>query len=655
MARYAFDIETNAVDFNDLKSTLKTIHCLVMMDVDTEEVFRFNDKTSPKRIVWGLKRLAEADELIGQNIVGFDIPAIQVLYPWFKPKGKVTDTRVLSKLIYPDLRERDFAYAAKHPEFPKQLIGQHSLEAWGHRLGDYKDDFSKRMEALGLDPWGTLPPEYEKEREDYCEQDVRVNVKQYRKFVGKGFSESSIELEHAVRAILNRQEAFGFMFDEEAAAKLYATLAARREELTRKLKEMFPPFFLSAGKHGGFKKDMRRFERHPCGAVRRKVKVGEFVQGFYVETTKGAPYQPIKLVEFNPSSRDHIANRLQRVYGWKPGKFGEDGKPTVDEAVLDGLNYPPVEMLKEYLLVEKRIGQIAEGKQAWLKLVRNGRIHGRVDTMGAVTSRMSHDKPNVAQTPAVSSPYGKECRALFIVPHGTKLVGCDADALELRLLAGYMAKWDNGDYIRVVLNGRKEDGTDIHSRNRDAIGLKSRDAAKTWFYAFIYGAGDYKLGTIILSDMDGNKPKTKKAIVTLGKKSRANFMKNLPALGKLSSKVRDAAVKRKRIRGLDGRYHPVRSDHAALNTLLQGAGAIIMKRALVIADEEAQSNGWVPGVDYEWVANIHDELQAQVREDVAEEFGKMVRGAIIKAGEYYGFACPMDGEFKIGNNWAETH
>lgn len=299
-------------------------------------------------------------------------------------------------------------------------------------------------------------------------------------------------------------------------------------------------------------------------------------------------------------------------------------------------------------MVQKRLGQVAEGKEAWLKNVRNGRLHGSVNTNGAVTGRMTHSRPNMAQVPSSRAPYGPECRELFIAGKGKKLVGCDADALELRDLAGYMAAFDGGEYIRTVLEGKKEDGTDMHTQNANALGC-DRDTAKTWFYAFIYGAGDFKLGATL-----GAKG-SKQAVTNAGKVSRAKFLAALPALKNLTERVKKKAQAQGWIKGLDGRLLTIRSQHAALNTLLQSAGAIQMKRALVILDNELQTLGMVPGRHYEFVANIHDEWQLEVDEDKAELVGRTAANAIRMSGEYYNFRCPLAGNYDIGENWAATH
>jgi DNA polymerase I-like protein with 3'-5' exonuclease and polymerase domains len=344
----------------------------------------------------------------------------------------------------------------------------------------------------------------------------------------------------------------------------------------------------------------------------------------------------IRRVTFNPSSRDHIAKKLKAL-GWKPKVFTETNQPKVDEAVLSSLPYPEAKLLCQYLLVEKRIGQLAEGRQSWLKLETDGRIHGQVTTMGAVTSRCTHQNPNMAQVPSIKAPYGKECRSLFYAPSGYVLMGCDVSGLELRCLAHFMARYDEGEYGRILLE------EDIHTANQLAAGLPTRDNAKTFIYAFLYGAGDEKIGKII-----GKGARE-------GKKLKEAFLSKTPALQKLREGVGKAATERGHIKALDGRLMPIRHPHAALNTLLQGAGAIICKRWVVTFHQLLREHGFTDGIDYMQVAFVHDEIQVLVKENYADKIGEICIKAIKSAGEYYGIRIPLDGEYKFGRNWAETH
>jgi DNA polymerase I-like protein with 3'-5' exonuclease and polymerase domains len=596
MARYIVDIECNGL----VPGKVVKLHCCHLKDIDTGEVLRFRHNEHENTIEEGVRLLQTADLIIGHNIIKFDIPILQQFYPWFKPQGAIFDTLVGTRLVYTDLKDRDFALARK-TNFPKHLIGRHSLEAWGMRLMNYKGDYDAGWE------------EWNQEMDDYCAQDLEVTHTLYTNLLSSGFSDESFELEMGVARIMWRQECYGFLFNQEAAAELYAKLVARREELNRELQAAFPPWEV-------------RTSFVP--------KVNNKRRGYQ----KGVPTEKVKVIEFNPSSRQHIAKCLIDKYGWVPKAFGDDGQATVDESILDALPYPEAKVISEYLTIEKRIGQLAEGRQAWLKLVgADGRIHGSVITNGAVTGRATHLNPNVAQVPAVRSPYGAECRALFHVPKGKKLVGADASGLELRCLAHYMARYDGGDYAAKLLQG------DIHTENQKAAGLATRDEAKTFIYAFLYGAGTAKIGSFF-----GGGPE-------LGKKIKLRFLKQVPALKLLLRAIETKLNKRAALVGLDGRLLRVRSAHAALNVLLQGAGAILMKKAIVIFDRLAADQGLIPGLHYEHVAWVHDEIQIEADEDKADLVGKLLVEAMEEAGRSFRFRCPITGEYKVGRNWAETH
>lgn len=644
------------------------IHCLVIKELETGKVFNCHNQPNAELTVKaGVDILNEGERIVGHNIVGFDIPAIQMIHPEFKPKGIVRDTLTMSRLIYIDMLDKDFKRdkKLKGQWIAKYLFGRHSLESWGQRLGLWKGDYGQIRKDEGKEKglegqdlvdyvWGT----WSQGMQDYCVQDVEVTEQLYNKLNSKGFSEDSIQLEHDVQRIINRQEAYGFQLDDKAAVSLYGVLAQEKQSLEEELTKVFPAWYRKKEfKRPLMDRSVSQKQFKPIGFETYK-KTGEpkfdkngerkwiYPKAHYVAD---APYTKVELLSFNAGSRQDIADRLVRVLGWKPTEFTDDGHPKVDEETLKLLPWPEAKTLRRYLLIQKRIGQLAEGKEAWLKRVGpDGRLHGRVNTLGAVTSRMTHTTPNMAQVPSGGAPFGHECRALFVVGAGKKLVGCDADALELRDLAGYMAAYDKGAYIKTVLEGKKEEGTDMHTLNAQALGC-TRDVAKVWFYAFIYGAGDEKLGSIL--GIEGDKA----TLVNAGKKSRAKFLKALPALKKLVTRVKKKASLTKTLKGLDGRILPVRSAHASLNTLLQSAGAIQMKRGLVILDDNLQEKGLIPGVHYEFVANIHDEWQIEVDEDKAELVGRTAADAIRLAGEYYGFRCPLAGNYDIGNNWAETH
>ena len=268
-----------------------------------------------------------------------------------------------------------------------------------------------------------------------------------------------------------------------------------------------------------------------------------------------------------------------------------------------------------------------------MKLEVDGRIHGYVNTNGTVTGRCTHSRCNVAQVPSSHAKYGKKCRSLFYAPGKRLLVGCDASGLELRCLAHYLHPYDDGRYGEIIIN------EDIHTANQKAAGLKSRSQAKEFVYAWLYGASAPRIGSIV-----GGGAKEGQQLIQ-------RFLRKLPALKYLKESI-DAALKnRDYLVGLDGRHIPVRSSHSALNALLQSAGAVIMKQATV----DAYKNHRGEELDVIQVAHIHDEIQYEASEDDAVFAGELAVDAIQNSGKPFGFRCPLDGEFKVGADWSETH
>jgi DNA polymerase-1 len=611
-----FDIETNGF-YQDVH----TVHCLVIKDIETGQRFVCNDQPGAgfhtHTIEQGLHMLMEADEICGHNILKYDVPVLQKIYPWFQPKGRQLDTLIVARLIFPELGEMDDRLI-KACTMPGKYRGAHKLEAWGWRLGVLKNEYEG-----GFEVWT-------QQMEDYCVQDVEVTdalLTHLRKFK---CAPEALDIEHDVTRIIARQEINGFHFNEAAARELLVILSKERLALEDDLKARFGFWFVKDGTRasGPFvpKKDDKK-------------------RGY----TAGVPFTKIKAVYFNPGSRHHIAKVLRERFGWKPTSFTPSGEPEVNEETLKAVKHPEAATLIRYLMVQKRIGQLAEGKEAWLNYVRGGKVHGSVNVIGTVTGRMAHAHPNIAQVPAVRSEFGKECRALFSARPGWVLVGCDAAALELRVLAHFMARYDDGAYVKVVVEGRKEDGTEIHTVNRKALEIESRDDAKTWFYAFIYGAGNEKLGMIV------TKVKNKAKNSRLGKQLRTKFLTNLPAMGRLIDAIKAKAESQKYLVGLDGRRLHIRSSHAAANTLFQSAGAVAMKKALVILDTSLHQQGLAPGKDYEFVANIHDEWQIECPPELAQTIGPLAVNAIRDAGVHFRFRCPLDGAFSVGRTWADTH
>lgn len=638
-----FDLESNG-----LLPTVTKVHCLVIKDTETLEVKRYADLSVYKDIAGsvevGIKSL-QRGPIGGHNVVKYDLPVLQKLYPWFTfEKDKVFDTLVATRLIYTNLKDIDNGLLKKK-QIPGQLYGSHSLEAWGYRLKLMKGEYAAEFKASMGDDYeeGMEWRNCSQEMIDYCHQDVEVTHALWLKIVAKEYSPLALELEHQLAWLMAQQERNGFPFDATKAAALYAKLAQRRGELERELKDEFRFWFAPDGPTRKPPKSRKVWYVDPNGGDTRRIKKkglpAYFERGYYEHYTEGVPFTKVKEVEFNPGSRDHIADRLTKLYGWEPEVFTDGGKPRVDDEVMGKLDYPPCALLTEYLMVQKRISQLAEGDNAWLKLEVNGKIHGSVNPNGAVTGRCTHAYPNVAQVPAVGSPYGHECRELYRAPDGWLLVGSDASGLELRCLAHFMARYDGGKYGKVLLEG------DIHSVNQEAAGLPTRNNAKTFIYAFLYGAGDEKIGKIVKKGAEE------------GKKLKQAFLKKTPALKRLIGAVKEAA-KRGYLVGLDKRLLHVRSSHAALNTLLQSAGALICKYWILRIAQRMAARGYKHGWegDFAFCAYVHDEVQIAVRSrDVADALIEETALAMKDAEERFEFRCPLACESKVGNNWAETH
>jgi len=564
--KYVFDIETNGF----LHSCDK-VHCIVLKNIDTGEILTPDNETA-------IKKLEDAELIVGHNIIKFDIPVLEKLYSAVF-KGKIFDTLVGTRLIFSDIKDKDFSIK----DFPKDCIGKHSLKAWGNRIGEYKEQIET--------DWQTFTPEML----EYCKQDTEVTYKLYKVIEEKGYSPEAMDLEHEVASLIFKQEEHGFTFDTEKAQALSVKLKARLAELSEELQGVFKPIVTE----------------------RWSTKTGKKLKD--------------SVTIFNPSSRHHVAQRLKEKYGWDAQEFTADGKAKLDDSILSKLPYPEAKILCEHFLLNKRIAQIANGSQAWLKHERNGKIHGTCNTNSCVTSRASHSYPNLGQVPSTSAPFGKECRELFTVPEGKRLVGVDVSSLEVMMLCHYMSKFDNGAYTKVALEG------DIHTETQKLAGLDSRDLAKRFYYCFLYGGSVKKIAEVI------NKPFKEAG------KIKKRFLNNLPALHKLIEGVQSAA-ERGYLTGLDKRQIKVRNSYSALNTLLQSAGAILCKRWLVEFNKEIQKYK-----NAQQVVWVHDEIQVECEEKDADEIGRIAVECIKRAGEHFNLRVPLTGEYKISTNWSGTH
>jgi DNA polymerase I-like protein with 3'-5' exonuclease and polymerase domains len=535
-----------------------------------------------------LQQYLEGEQVVGHNIIGFDAPVLKKVWGVGIPDNTLMDTLVMSRLYKPDIE----IVAIMSGKAPKP----HSLEAWGHRLGSHKIGFTD------------FDGGWTQEMATYCEQDVLLLEKLYSHLstvlIKEEFSLQSIKLEHAVALICRGMEDNGFMLDMPKAMALHATLSGRMSDIEESMQQVFPPI------------------------VEQRV------------SEKTGKQLKDKITIFNSGSRQQIAERLAGL-GVVFTKKTDKGNVIVDEAVLEKIDLPEAKLVAEYLMIQKRVAQIS----SWLELVGDdGRVHGRVTTNGAVTGRATHSSPNMAQIPAVGNPYGAECREVWTVPKGYKQVGVDLSGIELRCLGHYL---NDQEWMDELLKG------DIHWFNAQSFGLvdkgtvkddnnpehkKARNVTKTLTYGVLYGAGAAKAGSIV----GGNSSRGKKLI--------DSFINNTPGLSALKKKISRLMAKG-HLPALDGRRVWVRSEHAALNTLLQSAGAIVAKQWLVESTKLLQEKG----INAKLLAFVHDETQWEVREDQAEEAARLIEQAATKAGEALGFRCPVDAEGKVGNNWRECH
>ena len=611
-----FDIETDGLYDEVTKCWL-----ICIKDETTGKEYSYYDddigtgSTRAGTISEGLDQLSGAEQIIGHNIIGYDIPVLKKLYGW-GPTGstKVTDTLVLSRLFLPD---RD---------------GGHSLRAWGERLG-----FPKGL----YDDWtGGLS----EDMVTYCQQDVRVTEKLYgalkQEIKGQKWGES-IGLEHAVAKIIAQQEVDGCLFDLQLANDTITKLTDMIEQIAAQVLLLLP---LTGGVYGA---EVAPYTKTGALSARAKALGDGYIFG--------GPFKKVLFKSPDLNSIHQMKAWLESI-GWVPTEFTPTGGGKLTEDSFDTL--PDKELGKKLayrVQCKHRIGQI----QGWIDVVRrDGRISAQANTIGTPTGRFRHKQ--IVNVPAActypkgsdragellwmgddSNPQptlaGTEMRAMFKVSPGFKMVGHDASGLELRMFAHYI---NDPVYTEILLNG------DIHSHNQELAGLHTRASAKTFIYAFLYGAGDAKLGSIV----EGGESE--------GAALRARFLRENPQLNKLINKAKRAARERGYLIGLDGRRIWLRRDergrvleHKALNTLLQCAGAVVMKKSMTLLDQWAREEGLV----FKKVIDMHDEGQAEVWEPHAERYAELAVKSIVEAGKHFNLNVPLDGEAKIDNNWAGTH
>lgn len=711
----------------------------VMYQVDAEN-------TIPE----GLAMLEAGGTLVGHNFIAFDIPAMRKVYPSFHPRGNIRDSLVLTRVIMPDTKDIDYPLW-RAGRLPGKLIGKHSLDAWGYRTGARKGDYSEEMTKLGKDPWVS----WNQDMEDYCVGDVDVTEVLWAAIVKELPPEECVTDEHDTHDLCAAIERNGFPFNMGGALKLQQDLQSAYEIVAADAKAAFGPWYKPEKKRRvGIEWD------DPDGANKTK-----FVEDMYAIETETKPaklqryhkprpeygedlsrtwwadvtlpkrtmnitsstggkclrsaavlnpetgfydgaYCRIVREDFNPGSRDQVIDRFQQVYDWvpKPHEFTENGNPEVNDEVLRALKdrIPVAEKLAECFFLNKYLGQIANGKQSWIKAYdqTTGCIHCYINTGGTVSGRCSHINPNLGQVPSVAEKairdekkpgwinplmlgnsgqllpscfdfdgnekveapvwgrpgeYGWECRSLFGVPEGWRQCGIDLSGIEFRALAELTLPFDDGELIDVIKTGQ-----DIHAFNQKKTGITSRSIIKRCLYGLMYGAGDYKLGVTADPRLAGEEH----LAIALGKRIREQIMTGLPALKKAIEFVQRQAESGYLI-GLDGRKLHCRQVYAALNLRLQSNAALLAKKWLVLTEREALRRGWDHGWksarnsdgrgDFAMMAFVHDEQQSAVRPELLREFGQIGTEAALAAGKHFKFVCPIEAKAKFGTTWAECH
>jgi len=588
---------------DNLVDDITRLWTIQIAEEETGFVEVYADQYGYSPISEGLARLKSAEKVVFHNAFGFDFFAINKLYPETLRREQIIDTLIISRLI-------------------DSTVKRHSLADLGERLGfpklDFHDfsKFSEEMVTYGKADVQILQRAWK--------GNARANVPSFGDFYAE-FTKAC-ELEFGVAYVIELQRQHGFAFNVEKAQKLESDFAQEMLAVDKELQKAFPPI------------------THVRYSSKLKDKL------------TGKPKRLKDEIEvFNPGSRDHIASRLKDKYKWKSKVKTPTGKPKIDEDVLDALSYPEAKLCSTYMKIGKKSGMLSTGDNAWLKLARKDpdgviRIHGEVNTLGTRTHRMAHYKPNLGQVDS-----DERMRTLFEADPGDILVGVDADGLELRMLAHYLFKYDAGVYAQAVHSGSKEDGSDAHSRNMRNAGLYLRDSAKTAIYAYLYGAGDKKLGQIASDDLKEAKGRGyPDAVVTAqGKRIRNGLETGTIGLQDLVLKCKRSHDTSKALPGLDGRWIPSQSDYSALNTLLQGNGSIVMKKAQVILQDKIEKEQLQKKIKF--CATVHDEFQLSVHPDYVSQAILWGEQSITEAGVALGVRCPLVGTGNSGHNWSETH
>jgi len=430
-----------------------------------------------------------------------------------------------------------------------------------------------------------------------------------------------VTLEHQVAEILTQQQIHGWYFDEQAARELESSLRGEYERTTQVLRDRHP--YVEGVRFTPKRSNARTGYVEGTGVTAQLEHCGKIESINECSLTK--------LKEFNPTSRDHISWILQTHYGWTPSSLTNSGKAVIDETVLKDIGTDIALQFLTLLTLTKQLGMISEGVNAWQKLVTKSRIHHHC-SVATATFRCAHRTPNLGQVPS-----DERFRRLFIASPDLRMASADLSGIELRMLAHYLGRYDGGRYAKILVEG------DIHQTNADKIGV-TRKQIKTISYAFLYGAGNAKLGYSYDKQLSQSKAEKK------GKEIREAYIDAIPGLAELLEGVQKAS-KRGFLLGLDNRKILVDKGHKALNYLLQGSAAIIAKKWMVITHDHIKEMD----LHCHQLAFIHDELQFESEPEHVDDLKSLLVLSAAEAGEYYNMRIPVGAEAKDGLSWADTH
>lgn len=645
---FVFDIESDG-----LLAEATKVHCGVVTQYGTKNTWSYR----PHEIDQLLGKLSEADVLIGHNIIGYDLPLLKKLHGW-EPSAKIVDTVLISRLQRPDRK--------LPPHAKDRRAGPHSLYAWGVRVGVDKPDYHE---------W----EEFDEDMLVRCQEDVRINVLTFdallEETAGQNWRSARL-LTYELFQNLHKQEEYGWLVDKEYMERCISLLTKWIDRIDRAITPQLPIMtIVDETKAGG----EYNYVRKPFKKDRSYTKqVVSWMESCGIDPDSKSVVGPFSRISYRRVSLDSNAETKDYLLasGWIPDEWNykkdERGRPAKDENGQLIKTSPKLSGDDSFVGVSGKVGRLIAKRvvarhrrsniEGWLKLIRpDGRIAARVSGV-ATTGRMKH--AGLVNTPGGDAFFGKQMRRCFICKPGYKIVGTDAASCQDRALA---ARANSPEFTRMLLEGKKEDGTDGHSLAMNAINKVmdrnnlpriSRGKAKNFNYGWKFGASDNKLG-----QMCGGG-------INVGAQVREALVETFPAQGelidRLTSEWKSNAKRRLNqwgklehydgwISGLDGRPIRIMSEHQILVYMLQSDEAILMSRAYNSVFKWAEERGWKYGEDWGMVAWVHDEFQIEVKEEYAEEMAEMSARAIVEASEFYNMAVPQAGESDIGDSWLETH